>query len=116
MSTRRGPKNLCGDRIRKLRNAARKTLVDISVELELDYGLKLERSVLGRIEHSARQITDFELSAIAAALNTTPADLLSGEGAIPLAQFAKQAKAVKRGRHKRTRRRAQQSSIKKERN
>lgn len=64
----RRKKNICGGQIRAIRQKQGKTLVDFAAELEIDFGIKMDRSVLGKIENGARQLTDIELLAIAAVL------------------------------------------------
>jgi transcriptional regulator with XRE-family HTH domain len=61
-------KNICGQQIRTIRRQQQRTLVDLSAELDIGFGLKLDRSTLGKIENGVRQVTDIELLAIAAAL------------------------------------------------
>lgn len=74
-------RNICGARIRKLREKRGKSLIELSAELEIDFGVKLDRSVIGKIESGRRKITDYELVVMAEALGVPvhklfPADSL----------------------------------------
>ena len=74
-------KNLCGRRIKKLREKRGKSLIEFSAELEIDFGVKLDRSVIGKIESGRRKVADYELFVIAEALGVSvqklfPADSL----------------------------------------
>jgi transcriptional regulator with XRE-family HTH domain len=67
---------VCGPRIRALREKRGISLIELSTELELDYGVKLERSVIGKIEQGNRKISDIELIAIAQVLGVKVEELL----------------------------------------
>ena len=54
------------------------TLVDIQATLELDYGIALDRTNLGRIENGERTVTDAELAALAHLLGVSLEQLLWG--------------------------------------
>jgi transcriptional regulator with XRE-family HTH domain len=77
-----GPKkrlNLCGIHLRRLRLEKHLTLVDIQATLELDYGISLDRTNLGRIENGERTVTDVELAVFAHLLGVPVEHLLWGE-------------------------------------
>lgn len=74
-SSSNAKKNVCGDCIKTLREERGMSLVELSTELELDYGVKLERSVIGKIEQGKRKISDVELIAIAQALGVKVEEL-----------------------------------------
>lgn len=74
-SSFKAKKNVCGDRIRALRDERGMSLIELSTELELDYGVKLERSVIGKIEQGKRRVSDIELIAIAQALGVKVEEL-----------------------------------------
>ena len=61
-------RNLVGPQIRKLRLSMDKSLVDLAADLEMNFGLKLDRSVIGKIEVGKRRVFDIELPAFADAL------------------------------------------------
>ncbi len=71
--------NLCGSHLKRIRLAQHLTLVDIQVTLELDYGIVLDRTNLGRIENGERSVTDIELVVLAHLLGVSLEDLLWGE-------------------------------------
>lgn len=71
--------NLCGPHLRRLRLAQHLTLVDIQATLELDYGIALDRTNLGRIENGERTVTDAELAVLAHLLGVSLEQLLWGE-------------------------------------
>jgi hypothetical protein len=54
-------------------------LVDLQATLELDYGLSLDRTNLGRIENGERTVTDVELAVFAHLLGVPVEHLLWGE-------------------------------------
>jgi hypothetical protein len=71
--------NLCGPHLKRLRLARNLTLVDIQATLELDYGIALDRTNLGRIENGERTVTDTELVVFAHLLGVSLEQLLWGE-------------------------------------
>ncbi|HEY0753673.1 MAG TPA: helix-turn-helix transcriptional regulator [Ktedonobacteraceae bacterium] len=71
--------NLCGIHLRRLRLEKHLTLVDIQATLELDYGMSLDRTNLGRIENGERTVTDIELAVFAHLLEIPVERLLWGE-------------------------------------
>lgn len=71
--------NLCGVHLRRLRLEKHLTLVDIQATLELDYGMSLDRTNLGRIENGERAVTDVELAVFAHLLGVSVERLLWGE-------------------------------------
>jgi transcriptional regulator with XRE-family HTH domain len=68
--------NLCGPHLRRLRLEQHLTLVDIQATLELDYGIALDRTNLGRIENGERTVTDIELAVLAHLLGVSIERLL----------------------------------------
>ena len=56
-------KNITGERIREARQEKQLLLVDVVAALNVDYGIKLDTSALGRIERRQRSINDYELLA-----------------------------------------------------
>lgn len=68
--------NLCGPKIRHLREQHGKSLIDLSVELELSFGISLDRSAIGKLERGKRKLTDIELIAFADALGVGVGELL----------------------------------------
>jgi transcriptional regulator with XRE-family HTH domain len=71
--------NLCGPHLKRLRLEQHLTLVDIQATLELDYGIALDRTNLGRIENGERTVTDIELAVLADLLGVSLEQLLWGE-------------------------------------
>lgn len=69
-------KNLCGAKIRQLREAAGMTIPEFSEFLETDGTLKLHRNILQRIETGNRPVSDFEIIAIANAFGIPPTELI----------------------------------------
>ena len=67
---------MCGLRIKAIREERGISLVELSTELELDYGIRLERSVIGKIEQGRRKLNDIELIALAQALDVKLEELL----------------------------------------
>lgn len=71
--------NLCGIHLRRLRLEKHLTLIDIQATLDLDYGITLDRTNLGRIENGERTVTDVELAVLAHLLGVPVERLLWGE-------------------------------------
>lgn len=77
----RNPKkrlNICGPHLRRIRQEQHLSLVDIQATLELDYGIALDRTNLGRIENGERTVTDIELAVLAHLLGVSLEHLLWG--------------------------------------
>ena len=70
-----GKKNICGDRIHEARCKLRLTQNDLAARLQL-LGITIERDGISRIEIGTRFIADYEIRAIAQALNVTVSWLL----------------------------------------
>ncbi len=70
--------NICGPHLKRIRLEQRLTLVDIQATLELDYGIALDRTNLGRIENGERTVTDIELAVLAHLLGVSLEHLLWG--------------------------------------
>ena len=71
--------NICGPHLRRIRLEQHLTLVDIQATLELDYGIALDRTNLGRIENGERTVTDIELAVLAHLLGVSLEYLMWGE-------------------------------------
>lgn len=71
--TYKGKKNLCGDRIERLKK--RMTQMELAAKIQLQ-GITLERDSISRIEIGTRFVTDYELKLFAKVLNVTVDDLL----------------------------------------
>lgn len=71
--------NLCGIHLRRLRLEKHLTLVEVQATLELDYGMSLDRTNLGRIENGERTVTDVELAVFAHLLGVPVERLLWGD-------------------------------------
>jgi transcriptional regulator with XRE-family HTH domain len=78
--------NLCGVHLRRYRLEKHLTLADLQATLELDYGIHLDRTNLGRIENSERTVSDVELVIFAHLLNISVERLLWGDS-LPDANF-----------------------------
>src|SRR5688572_17698382 len=68
--------NLCGGSIRRVRTTKRLTQMDLAAHLEIDFGIEIDRSAVGKIERGERKLTDIELVAFAEALGVSVSDLL----------------------------------------
>ncbi len=64
-------KNISGSRIREARKNKQMLLVDVVAILNVDYGIKLDTSALGRIERQQRLLADFELLALSKILEVS---------------------------------------------
>lgn len=71
--------NFCGPHLRRIRLEKHLTLMDIQATLELDYGITLDRTNLGRIENGERTVTDVELVVLAHLLDVSLEYLMWGE-------------------------------------
>lgn len=71
--------NLCGIHLRQFRLAHRLTLADLQAALQLDYGIHLDRTNLGRIESGERTVSDVELVIFSHLLNISVERLLWGD-------------------------------------
>ncbi len=71
-------KNICGERIRLARLKQKKSQTDISAEMEIDYGIKIDGSTMGKIERGVRGIYDYELLALSEILDISLVWLLKG--------------------------------------
>lgn len=71
----RGKANLCGRQVRRLRVELGLSQEQLAARLQIA-GLALEQKAVSRIETGSRVVADFELLALAAALNTSPLVLL----------------------------------------
>ena len=69
-------KNICGARVREIREKKNLLLVDVVAALNVDYKIRMDTSALGRLERFERAIKDYELKAIAKVLEVSVLDLL----------------------------------------
>ena len=67
--------NICGRRIRELREKKNMTQEQLAAKLQIE-GLGVNQNSISRIETGKRIIADFELKAISKVLNVTVSDLL----------------------------------------
>jgi transcriptional regulator with XRE-family HTH domain len=72
--------NICGKRIRQARERLGWQQVELAAALHVDFKIKLEQSDISEIERGVRLVKDFELDAIARALDVSPLWLLRGDG------------------------------------
>jgi transcriptional regulator with XRE-family HTH domain len=94
----RAPKqrlNICGPHLKRIRLEQKLTLVDIQATLELDYGIALDRTNLGRIENGERTVTDVELAVLAHLLGVSLDGLLWGGTPPDASQIGGALKKVK---------------------
>jgi transcriptional regulator with XRE-family HTH domain len=95
--------NICGPNLKRIRLERHLTLVDIQATLELDYGIALDRTNLGRIENGERTVTDVELAVLAHLLDVSLEYLLWGGAPPDARQIDKALEQVKiRYAHRRT--------------
>lgn len=66
--------NIVGKRIKVARKRANLSQASLSMKLEL-MGIYICRGSVSRLEHGVRNITDYELEAIAKILNVSPNEL-----------------------------------------
>lgn len=71
--------NLSGNRIKERRNILGLTQVDVAASLEVDLGIRLDRSDISEIERGVRAIKDTELAAFAKVLGISPLWLMYGD-------------------------------------
>lgn len=71
-----GQKNICGSRVRELRQKKRLSQAALAAKMQTE-GVIMEQDVVSRIEAGDRLVTDYELRAFAAILGTDPNDLLN---------------------------------------
>ena len=74
-------KNISGRRIAEARIAAKPpmTLEDLSARLAL-MGVQMDRAAVAKVENNLRRVLDYQLKAIATALDVKVDWLLGGEG------------------------------------
>ncbi len=63
--------NICGNKIRELREEREWGQIDLSAALTVDFSIELSQSDVSEIERGARGIKDYELKAIAAIFDVT---------------------------------------------
>ena len=64
----KGKKNLCGDRVREMRQKKRMSQSDLAAKLQLEE-IILERDSVSRIESGTRFVADYELVVLVKVLN-----------------------------------------------
>lgn len=74
---RKPPQNLCGPRIKLARQRLGMAQVDLSAALE-SFGVSIPRSTIARIERGERNVFDYEVVALAQALEVDVRYLLLG--------------------------------------
>lgn len=87
--------NICGPHLKRIRMERHLTLVDIQATLELDYGIALDRTNLGRIENGERTVTDIELAVLAHLLGVSLEYLLWGKTPPDMSQLTDTLENVK---------------------
>ena len=73
------PMNICGKRIKAVRERVNMAQADIAAAMSVDYNIKIDRSDISEIERNVRGVKDYELDAIARILDVSPLLLLRGE-------------------------------------
>ena len=71
--------NLCGSRIRQIREEFGWGQSDLAAALNVDFDLNLDQSDISEIERQARGLKDYELDAIARVLNVSLEWLVRGD-------------------------------------
>ena len=93
----RRPANLCGRRIRILRQFLKLSEGALATRLQ-SFGVDLDYVAVGRFENSQRRVSDIELLGFASALELTSIDaLVKGEGALTLEEYALLAASADQG-------------------
>ena len=95
--THNGKKNSCGDAIRTIRMKQDITQEALATRLQL-YGMELNQKVISRIELQERTVSDFELWAMAKALEVEITDLMKD---LPVVEPAESVKASGKKKRKR---------------
>lgn len=71
-------KNIIGERLKLLRNAAGLSQRDLARELQL-IGIDMDKNVITRIETNKRYVTDFEIQALRQLFNVSYDYLIDGK-------------------------------------
>lgn len=71
--------NICGKRIKLARVEAGMNQLQLATALNTDFDLQVDQNSISMIEKDARFVKDFEIVAIAKALNISPMWLLFGD-------------------------------------
>jgi len=72
--------NICGKNIAKLRTESTPLLTQESLAAKVQrLGIEIDRAAIAKIETQKRRVNDFEVVAIAQALNVSPLTLLESE-------------------------------------
>ncbi len=73
------PRNLCGVHLRQIRERQGMELEELQAALDVDYGILIDRTNLGRIENGRRTVSDIELVVLAHLLGVSVEKLLWGD-------------------------------------
>ena len=73
----KSPRNLCGERIKLARMRLKMMQADLCAAME-DFEVQMDRTAITRIENGQRNVYDYELVALAQALEVTIEWLLFG--------------------------------------
>ncbi|RAM53427.1 MAG: XRE family transcriptional regulator [Hapalosiphonaceae cyanobacterium JJU2] len=71
--------NIIGSRVKQAREKRGWDQVELAATLFVDFNIKLEQSDISEIERKVRGVKDYELNAIAMALDVDPVWLLRGD-------------------------------------
>ncbi len=71
--------NVCGHRIKVARVEAKMNQLELATFLSTDYDLVIDQNGISRIERGERVVKDYEIIALAKALNKHPMWLLFGD-------------------------------------
>ncbi len=71
-------KNLSGLQLRRIRTERHLSIEAISAALDVDYGIQLDRTNLGRVERGSRAVYDVELLALAHMFDISIEQMLLG--------------------------------------
>ena len=71
--------NICGPRIKQIRQKLKMPQAELAAAINVDFGVKIDRSDISEIEREVRGLKDYELIAIAKVLYVSPAWLLYGD-------------------------------------
>ena len=63
--------NICGDKIKSLREDSNMKQVDLSAAMKIDHEIEIDQSDISEIERGVRGVKDYELKAIAEIFEVT---------------------------------------------
>ena len=75
---RKASANICGARIKQVRENLQMEQSELSAALSVDHNIKIDQSTISEIERGVRGVRDYELDAIARVLGVEPTWLLRG--------------------------------------